>query len=367
METKLRTLWWSRRLRVVNELAGFMFLVVLLCPYRMMGLALEYTVEGTLVHVEFVASGQEVVRFEEDFKVSVLGDYWFISEKREEKRKPFYKKTGFDGTNTYQLNRFPVQTQAPGKRLNVLDYGSVRSSDMPAPELLFCTSQLWLAFASAGSFSSASTGLVRPVWVLYESGLWQTGFKVSAKWKLAEKPPHLPESVAYYDEGKTHPTDGSKPFVLSPGFTNVIYTTAFTNLDGMALPFQFSLVRSNARYVPNGKRQSEVRIAATDVAVVRKISASSEVHSFVPELRGTVHISDWRVSGYEVSYLVTNGLWGLMPYSELLQRHERARPATTVDAGGEISGKRAATILAMLLATGAFAWVLRECSRKPAS
>src|SRR6266498_5022903 len=70
-------------------------------------LGADYTVEGKITHTELLPNGAEASRFNGDFRVSVSHSNWMITETRDRQGKRFEKYTGFDGTNVFQLMRFP--------------------------------------------------------------------------------------------------------------------------------------------------------------------------------------------------------------------------------------------------------------------
>jgi hypothetical protein len=326
-------------------------------------LAQEYTVEGMLVHTEHSVDGRSMQQ-KEQFVAMVSGNSWCIRESGIRAGKQIEKEASFDGTNFYQLLKSPPQPQQKGKPFTVSASGLVRSWDMPAPDSLFATAPLWLAYASASQFLTAADSKARPVWVLDGQELWSTGFKVSAYWASHPEGPFLPESIFYVDDGRTHPRDGSAPFVLGPAFTNVVYSAAFTNVGKIAVPASFLLTRLKMEYA--GGAAGNIWLAANDEAVVTAITPSCKVKSFRPEASGVVLIADYRFEadpGYSVRYLVTNETWRIMPYAALVAMHEKE---TRLSRSGPTSppwGKRNIIFWIMFLVTGGFGYALMRAGR----
>jgi hypothetical protein len=325
--------------------------------------AQEYSVEGKLTHTEFTPDGREAFRFQEEFKISVSGSNWIISEARDDEGKRTWKEVGFDGTNTYQLVKFPQERPPPGKPVPLAVHGSIHPWDMPAPEPMFNTSLIWLAYASSWHLSKAEGRTLRPISMLNEMGLWQTGFKVSASWTLSGTPPHLPERVAYWDDGRTHPLGTTKPLVLYPAFTNIVYNAGFTNINQMSVPAHFTLRRFNIASRASPKL-GELLLAATDEGVAETISPMCKSRSFRPGLTGVVLIADCRLEqayrDFAPRYIITNGDWKVMPQGALVARHERSKALPKANANPRARAKRNATLWAMVLTTeGFFALWLR--------
>src|SRR4029077_19735912 len=120
--------------------------------------------------------------------------------------------------------------------------------DMPEPDPMFLSSALWLAYASGGHFAGATNYSLRPLVPRHEAWLAHPGHKAPGACVLSHAPPFLPLSAAYYDEGRAHPRDGSRPVQVYPGFTNVTYTPTFTNFGGFALPAAFTLCRLDVAF-----------------------------------------------------------------------------------------------------------------------
>jgi len=332
----------------------FSWLLLSMCAGGWFASAQEYTVEGTLTHTAFLPNGAQLSKFREAFRISVEGGKWIITESGDVKGERFRKETGFDGTNLFQLIRFPPPVPIAGQPGPITVHGSINAQDMPAPDLMFSTSPLWLAFASGSYFVEAEPGSVRPVWVLSESHLWRTGFKVPSCWTLDPTAPHLPEAVAFYEKGETPGGDASKPFAL---FTNATYSAVFTNIGGLAVPSGFTLQRFYTA-LPQQEDDQPVALAAVDEAVAEAITPVCESRSFRPALTGVVLVSDCRLDkpypGYSATYIVTNGDWNVVSASQLAARHESATSPPKAGTTARTSAKRTAILCIMVLATGAF-------------
>ncbi len=319
--------------------------------------AQDYTVEGSLVHTDYLGNGTLASRFEEQFKIMVSGSKWVIRETREDHGKLLQKELGFDGTNTFQVATFPYEEPPQGKPVPIFIQGSIQASDMPAPQLVFSSTPIWLAYASGRHLSKAESGKLRPLCMLNEMGLWNTGFKVPASWKVSKTPPYVPEEVTCLDDGKTHPLDGSEARVLYAPFPNVVYTARFTNVDGLALPIDFTLTRFNfsAQRSEAGGRV----LAAKDEAVAYRISPRCDLHSFRPGLTGVALVTDCRLEqkywGRQPRYIVTNGEWNLMPYEKLAAYHEKTGVVAMRKDKRRTKIERHAVLWGMFLSTAAFA------------
>jgi hypothetical protein len=346
-----------------------MLLVVLVFLHEKTALAQDFSAEGTLVHREFLPGKGEVSESEEKFSVFVSGSRYSISESRLAAGKFLHKQTTFDGTNIFQLVTFPPPEPRPQKGTPIFMHGSIIPWEMPPPDLLFGTAPLWLAFASAGHLNGSGSGALRPTWVPNENGLWHRGFKTPANWRLNQSLPHLPEIVTYYDDGSTHPANGT-PFLLYAGFTNVIYSANFTNLGQLSIPAQFALKRFVKIPPPGDSVPKEIFLMGLDEAVVKSATPVCVVDQFRPALKGIVLISDCRLQAlypdFGRRYVVSNGDWSLIPYSALLERHARApaRPRMTAESG--IAFKRNVMFWIMFATCGVFAVLTFKATHRPA-
>jgi hypothetical protein len=317
--------------------------------------AREYTVEGVLVHTDFLPSGDVSGRFDEKFKVWVSGENWLISESRDFHGKQLSRDTGFDGTNTYLLNRFPPEPAPQGSQAKIFLVGSVNSLDVPPPDLVFRGSVIWLAYVSGGRLLRETTGKLRPVWMLNQPGLWQDGFKVSASWLLHPEEPYLPEFITFLDEGASAKS-------TSPGarFTNAIYGATFTNAGGTSVPASFGLT-----LLDTGIR-GEILPVRIDEAATTSVRQGCELRSFRPELAGTAVISDCRLRepgfGYAARYVVTNGDWKVMPYNALIARWQKDKTAPKARSLSPI--KQRIILLTMVVVSLGFAQLTLKTGQK---
>ena len=322
--------------------------------------AQEFTAQGKLVHSDFLPSGLER-RSEEEFTVAVSGRNWIIREQRADNGRVFYKETGFDGTNGYQVVTFPKDGRSPTAGLTIFVQASIYEWDSPAPQPMFGTAPIWLAYASGEHLAAARGGRLRPVCMPDELGLWHTGFRASATWKSNVAVPHLPEHVAYVDDGRAHPLDGRRGVVRYPAFTNVVYAAEFTYFNGVAVPRHFVV----DRFVFS---TTGALLVAKDEGRAESLVARCEAGSFRPGLTGTVLVSDCRLQGKypgpQPRYIVTNGDWQIMPYDKLVQYHQGRRVPGAIQNRIATPASRSIVLLAMFVTTGAFAAMAIRVSRK---
>ena len=205
-----------------------------------------------------------------------------------------------------------------------LNAGTVESLMVPTADVPFLPA-LWLAYCSSGYFESRKDHEVEPVWPQDNPLLRKQGFRVRAEWALADGDPHLPEAVAFlndgiyrgYDEKNLKPIEIPLPPPYQEGFTNAVYrANSMTNVDSLRVPADFFL-RMYLTPVGAGMRAGTPR--TTLLGHAREVRPRTIVGVFLPVFNGNASVHDYRFAqqlpagklrddGY-VLYTATAGIW----------------------------------------------------------
>jgi hypothetical protein len=237
-----------------------------------------------------------------------------------------YHETSSDGRDVFVLRKFfnqesevevrsfgekPGEIKTQKKRLVRNPNAQIYSGEVPPPGLQL-SSPIWLAYCSHCYLEkSKGSSRLRQIWEFDDSALeYKPDFTLPATWKVSKGIPHLPEYVAYFNDGQYYAEDNGQSVVqpLEPpfqdGFTNGLLTVlTTTNIYGLQLPAHFQF----RRFAPKPAAKT-----STDIAVITLIEGRAETFTtnleqtaFPPALPDITSIRDYRFLGATPVTLVT--------------------------------------------------------------
>lgn len=306
--------------------AGAVLLAVVFWSICTEGHAAEFEIEGMAVDDVFHGDGIE----------TSLTNHFFLAFRNGE----YLIRTWPPGTSNYiecawdgnvlrtVVADYRVKTHASGVWLNA---ATVEIQEVPTAQFPLLPA-LWLAYCSSTYFESAKDHMVQPVWPQDNPLLRQQGFRVKADWVLSEADPHLPEVVAFlndgryrgYDKQNLKPIEIPLPPPYGTGFTNAVYrANATTNCNSLSLPIEFFLRQYRT---PLGAGVKAGMPRDTILGYAREFRAHTTIGAYYPAFHGNATVCDYRFAqklpvgkfrddGY-VQYEATGGIW---PSGEALE------------------------------------------------
>lgn len=212
-----------------------------------------------------------------------------------------YIKAGCDGHDTFTLHSMETSAKHIPKPLHVAT-ADICDEPIPSHADDFIRN-LWLAYASAGYFSSPSNGWIYPLFLEKENARLIDGeFAVKGYWKLLPAHSQLPESVIYTFkfQGAIKQTNSLPPgYDFSERTTNAMFTVLeYTNYGKSVVPTHFTV----KHFLPNGKITQEVEVFA------RPAPKEAPDLFLTPNFPGPTYVSDFRLAGNNspVTYIATN-------------------------------------------------------------
>lgn len=280
--------------------------------------ATDFELEG-IVSYDLFQAQEVMLRYTNEFFVAVRDARFLINIRPMGSSN--YVECAWDGNvlRTVVADFAIDKTSAPTWR----NAAYVEKAIIPRPEFPTLAA-VWMAYCSGPYLLAATNEMLEPLWMQDNPHLRALGFRIPAKWLLADTMPPVPLHVVYlsdgiyrgYDPRKKEPFQIPLPPPYRLAFTNAIYrVVSLTNLNAITLPFTFVLrtfcVPLNPNFPPDLPRD-------TIVGQTTALRTSSSIHTFLPRFHGNASVYDYSITPQSLNkseptnyafYIATAGRW----------------------------------------------------------
>lgn len=296
------------------------WLVLLCISFTVHCRAQTYEVEGDLRLRGYDTLGAEIAAMDRRFTVTVSNCSWFISCRDISTTRLLDELLGWeiggDGFATYALGRYDGKPRmrelvlrnsktgdAEKVRTNIALSGTaeVNPGATPLPDLSLA-SYIWLTYASHCYLGTNHTEQLKQIWDFDDETRKFTDLTLPGKWQASDNPPHLPESLIYFNEGQYFVNINGRPSTMDApkpydgGWTNAHFEVlSATNIAGLTLPASSRFTRFAPR--PNGTSSNDLAaITVVDIDLIGVMAAGQVgARDLLPHLPPNLLVSDNRL------------------------------------------------------------------------